>query len=221
MVEHVCRRTEQARCVDAVLVATDDDRIANAVDRFGGTAVMTSASHATGTDRLAEVAAALHAEIIVNVQGDEPLIAPEAIDAAAAPILERPDDLMSTLRRRIDDPADLANPSVVKVVVGADGNALYFTRAAVPFVRPGHSAPIMWRHLGLYVYRRTFLLTVARLPRTPLEESEGLEQLRVLEHGYRIRTVETTADTIGVDTVEDLERVRSILPASDVVARSS
>jgi 3-deoxy-manno-octulosonate cytidylyltransferase (CMP-KDO synthetase) len=221
MIEHVCRRTAQAQSVDAVLVATDDDRIASAVDQFGGTAVMTSPAHATGTDRLAEVAASLSADVIVNVQGDEPLIAPGAIDAAAAPILERPDDLMSTLRRRIDDPADLDNPSVVKVVVDGEGQALYFTRSAVPFVRPGHRAPIMWRHLGLYVYRRTFLLTVARLPRTPLEEAEGLEQLRVLEHGYRIRTVETTADTIGVDTPEDLERVRRILPASDVVARSS
>ena len=211
MIEHVCERARRARTVDTVIVATDDDRIAAAVDAFGGTAVMTRSDHATGTDRLAEVAAALDSEIVVNVQGDEPQIAPEAIDAAVTRLLETPADQMSTLRRRIEDPADLANPSVVKVVVDRSGYALYFTRAAVPFTRPGHHAPPAWRHLGLYVYRREFLLTIARLPETPLERSEGLEQLRVLEHGFRISTAETTFDTIGVDTPEDLERVRKAM----------
>jgi 3-deoxy-manno-octulosonate cytidylyltransferase (CMP-KDO synthetase) len=211
MIEHVCERARRARTVDTVIVATDDDRIAAAVDAFGGTAVMTRSDHATGTDRLAEVAAALDSEIVVNVQGDEPQIAPEAIDAAVTRLLETPADQMSTLRRRIEDPADLANPSVVKVVVDRAGYALYFTRAAVPFTRPGHPAPPAWRHLGLYVYRREFLLTIARLPETPLERSEGLEQLRVLEHGFRISTAETTFDTIGVDTPEDLERVRKAM----------
>jgi len=211
MIEHVCERARRARTVDTVIVATDDDRIAAAVDAFGGTAVMTRSDHATGTDRLAEVAAALDSEIVVNVQGDEPQIAPEAIDAAVTRLLETPADQMSTLRRRIEDPADLANPSVVKVVVDGAGYALYFTRAAVPFTRPGHPAPPAWRHLGLYVYRREFLLTIARLPETPLERSEGLEQLRVLEHGFRISTAETTFDTIGVDTPEDLERVRKAM----------
>ena len=211
MIEHVCERARRARTVDTVIVATDDDRIAAAVDAFGGTAVMTRSDHATGTDRLAEVAAALDSEIVVNVQGDEPQIAPEAIDAAVTRLLETPADQMSTLRRRIEDPADLANPSVVKVVVDGAGYALYFTRAAVPFTRPGHHAPPAWRHLGLYVYRREFLLTIARLPETPLERSEGLEQLRVLEHGFRISTAETTFDTIGVDTPEDLERVRKAM----------
>jgi len=211
MIEHVCERAQRARTVNTVIVATDDDRIAAAVDAFGGTAVMTRSDHATGTDRLAEVAAALDSEIVVNVQGDEPQIAPEAIDAAVTRLLETPADQMSTLRRRIEDPADLANPSVVKVVVDRAGYALYFTRAAVPFTRPGHPAPPAWRHLGLYVYRREFLLTIARLPETPLERSEGLEQLRVLEHGFRISTAETTFDTIGVDTPEDLERVRKAM----------
>ena len=211
MIEHVCERARRARTVDTVIVATDDDRIAAAVDAFGGTAVMTRSDHATGTDRLAEAAAALDSEIVVNVQGDEPQIAPEAIDAAVTRLLETPADQMSTLRRRIEDPADLANPSVVKVVVDGAGYALYFTRAAVPFTRPGHPAPPAWRHLGLYVYRREFLLTIARLPETPLERSEGLEQLRVLEHGFRISTAETTFDTIGVDTPEDLERVRKAM----------
>ena len=207
MIEHVCARAARARRVEAVLVATDDERIAAAVDGFGGTAVLTRASHATGTDRLAEVAAALAGEIIVNVQGDEPLMAPEAVDAAIEPLLGDADERMSTLRRRLDDPADLHSPDVVKVVIDRDGYALYFSRAAIPFVRSAEP-PGLWRHLGLYAYRRTFLLAFAALPQTPLERAEGLEQLRALEHGYRIRTVETTAEAIGVDTLEDLERVR-------------
>jgi 3-deoxy-manno-octulosonate cytidylyltransferase (CMP-KDO synthetase) len=208
MIEHVYRRAQAARLVDAVIIATDDERIAAAADAFGATAVMTSRAHATGTDRLAEVGRVLTGDIVVNVQGDEPLIAPGAIDAAIEPLAANADDVVSTLRRRIDDPSDLQNSSVVKVVVDLHGYALYFTRAAVPFVRPGEAGPAAWRHLGLYAYRRDFLLAFAELPPTPLERAEGLEQLRALEHGYRIRTVETTADAIGVDTPEDLERVR-------------
>jgi 3-deoxy-manno-octulosonate cytidylyltransferase (CMP-KDO synthetase) len=175
---------------------------------------MTSTSHTTGTDRLAEVAAALACDVVVNVQGDEPLIDPAAIDAAVAPLLRSSagsSEVMSTLRRQIDDLAGLTNPSVVKLTVDLDGFALSFSRSPIPFVRPGAPTPVFWRHLGLYAYRRAFLLALARLPQTPLELAEQLEQLRVLEHGYRIRTVETTADTIGVDTPEDLERVRALL----------
>lgn len=213
MIEHVYARASEARSMDAVLVATDDERIAAAVDAFGGVAVMTRASHETGTDRLAEVAAYLSSDIIVNVQGDEPLIAPDAIDAVAGLLLARHDDPMGTLRRRTDDPADWENPAVVKVVVDRNGYALYFSRAPIPFTRPGHERPPMWRHLGLYAYRRTFLQQLASLAPTPLERAEGLEQLRVLEHGFRIATVETTLDTVGVDTPEDLERVRRLFEA--------
>jgi 3-deoxy-manno-octulosonate cytidylyltransferase (CMP-KDO synthetase) len=216
MIEHVYRRAEQARLVEAVLVATDDERIAQAVRAFGGHVVLTRTDHATGTDRLAEVAAQLAGEIIVNVQGDEPMIDPASIDAAIAPLAASPQVLIGTLRRRIDDEADLDNPSVVKVVVDGDGFALYFTRARVPFVRSGHPEPITWRHIGLYVYRREFLLRLSSLPQTPLERAEGLEQLRALEHGYRICTVETTGGVIGplsVDTPEDLERVRRLIGA--------
>jgi 3-deoxy-manno-octulosonate cytidylyltransferase (CMP-KDO synthetase) len=211
MIEHVWQRATEARTVDAVVVATDDERVARAVDGFGGTAVLTSADHPTGTDRLAEVAAYLEGDLVVNVQGDEPLIVPDAIDAAVGPLLSQPAERVGTLRRRIDDPTDLSNPSVVKLVIDRAGYALYFTRAPVPFVRPGLAAPAGWRHMGLYVYRREFLLKLATLPQTPLEQAEGLEQLRVLEHGVRILTVETTVDTIGVDTPEDLERVRRLV----------
>jgi len=210
MVEHVYRRARQAKLLDHVLVATDDRRIAEAVDRFGGTAVMTRQDHISGTDRLAEVANALSCDIVVNIQGDEPTIAPEAIDSAVKLLIDRPQEVMSTLRRRITDQADLTNPSVVKVVTDARGHALYFTRAAVPFVRPGNPAPPCWKHLGLYGYRRSFLLMLSALPPTHLEKAEGLEQLRAIENGYRIITAEAMADAIGVDTPEDLERVRQL-----------
>lgn len=213
MVEHVHRRAAAAARVDAVLVATDDARVAEVVSGFGGLAVMTRSDHATGTDRLAEVARALQGEIVVNVQGDEPLMTADAIDAAVALLISRPDDMMATLRRRVTDLSDLDNPSVVKLVADAAGYALYFSRSAIPFVRPGHAAPTFWRHLGLYAYRREFLATLSGLPSTPLEQAEGLEQLRALEHGFRISTAETLADTIGVDTPEDLERVRQLVSA--------
>jgi 3-deoxy-manno-octulosonate cytidylyltransferase (CMP-KDO synthetase) len=212
MIEHVCRRASEARRVDAVLVATDDDRVAEAVSAFGGTAVMTLTTHESGTDRLAEVAAHLECDAVINVQGDEPMIAPEAIDAVAALVTDG-GHAMGTLRTRLTEAADLENPAVVKVVVDTEGRALYFSRASIPFTRPGHPQPPRWRHLGLYAYQRDFLLRIAALAPTALERAEGLEQLRVLEHGFAIATVETTADTIGVDTPADLERVRRLIEA--------
>ncbi len=214
MVEHVYHAASRASTVDVVLVATDDERVADAVSAFGGTAVMTSAAHRTGTDRLAEVAAGLESEMLVNVQGDEPLILSEQIDAVARTVLDRADEVMGTLRCEIRDPADLTNPSVVKVVVDTTGHALYFSRAPIPYLRTDADRATAWKHLGLYAYRRDFLLKLARLPRTPLERAESLEQLRVLEHGYRIATVETHDDTIGVDTPEDLDRVRRLVEAA-------
>lgn len=213
MIEHVYRRTCAARSIASVIVATDDERIARAVEAFGGAVRMTSPAHASGTDRLAEVAAGLDADLIVNVQGDEPLIEPEMIDEAVRPFASDPHLMMSTLRRRIDDPADVRNPNVTKVVVDRDGFALYFSRAPIPFVRDGAPAAPAWRHVGLYVYRRDCLLRLAALPPTALERSEALEQLRALEHGIRIKAVETAFDSIGVDTPEDLERARRLLTA--------
>lgn len=208
MIEHVYRRASNARAVDHVLVATDDERIAAAVESFGGVAVMTSATHPTGTDRLAEVIDTLPCSIIVNVQGDEPLIDPATIDAVVAPLAADAALEMSTLSRTLDA-HELASPHVVKVVSDRDGFALYFSRAPIPHARDGEDATRLARgHIGLYAYRRATLLRLARLAPTPLETMERLEQLRALEHGIRITVIETSSRPIGVDTPEDLERIR-------------
>ena len=223
MIEHVYRRAAAAPGVDAVVVATDDARIAMTVERFGGAVRMTRSIHRTGTDRIAEVAALLRCDIIVNVQGDEPLIDPQAIAEVIGPLEHDPSLQMSTLRRLITDPDDCSNPHVVKVVSDKDGNALYFSRSSIPSIRgsiyetTGVSRPA-YKHVGLYAYRRDFVMTFAGLPQTELEIAESLEQLRALEHGFRIRTVETQHDSIGVDTPEDLERVRrQLAPAQMAV----
>ena len=214
MIEHVYRRTAAATSITSVIVATDDERILEAVRGFGGVACMTSPDHRSGTDRLAEVAAELTCDIVVNVQGDEPLIEPVMIDEAIEPLLEDPMVVMSTLRRRIEDPADIQNPNVTKVVVDREGYALYFSRAPIPYVRDAAYTARAWRHVGLYVYRRDCLLQLAGLPASELERAESLEQLRALEHGIRILAVETERDSIGVDTPEDLERVRRLIPGA-------
>jgi 3-deoxy-manno-octulosonate cytidylyltransferase (CMP-KDO synthetase) len=210
MIEHVYRRTAEARGVDAVVVATDDERIASAIERFGGIVRMTGSDHRTGTDRIAEVARDLPCDIVVNVQGDLPMIEPEMIAEAIEPLTADPALVMSTLRQAISDASDFTNPNVVKVVVDAHDNALYFSRAAIPYQRDRGTA---FKHIGLYGYRRDFLLTFAALQQTPLERLESLEQLRALEHGFRIRAVETHFESIEVDTPEDLERVRRRLAA--------
>lgn len=216
MIEHVYRRAAASPAVDAVVVATDDGRVLEAVEAFGGLAVMTRADHRSGSDRLAEVASALACELVVNVQGDEPLLAPEMIGEAVAPLVADPTILMGTLGRPLDDPANLADPNVVKVVTDCQGFALYFSRAPIPYTRGaggGVEASGALKHIGLYVYRRTFLLEFAVLPPTPLELRESLEQLRALEHGVRIRTVITTHDSVGVDTPANLNRVRRLVVA--------
>jgi 3-deoxy-manno-octulosonate cytidylyltransferase (CMP-KDO synthetase) len=213
MIEHVYRRAAAAASIASVIVATDDERIHRAVLAFGGVSRMTAASHRSGTDRIAEIAAGLQCDLIVNVQGDEPLIEPTMIDQAVAPFAADPQLMMSTLRRRIDDPSDIANPNVTKVVVDRDGFALYFSRAPIPFARHGCPPAPAWHHIGLYVYRRDCLLRLAALPPTAMEQSEALEQLRALEYGIRIKTVETTFACVGVDTPDDLEQARRIYDA--------
>jgi 3-deoxy-manno-octulosonate cytidylyltransferase (CMP-KDO synthetase) len=211
MIEHVYRRAEACPAVSRVVVATDDLRIATTVADFGGHVRLTRADHKTGMDRLAEVVTALDCDIVVNVQGDEPLLDPRAISEAVAPFSDASVQ-MTTLYRRIDDPAELSNPNVVKIVLDRGGFALYFSRAPIPFARdPRGGWPPLYKHIGLYAYRRSALLVLATLEQTPLERAESLEQLRALEHGIRIKAVETQYDSIGVDTPADLEQVRRLL----------
>jgi 3-deoxy-manno-octulosonate cytidylyltransferase (CMP-KDO synthetase) len=213
MIEHVYRRVSASPVVSQVIVATDDLRIATTVADFGGHVRLTHAKHRTGTERLAEVVAKIDGDIIVNVQGDEPLIDPRSIAEAVAPF-DDPTIAMTTLYRRIHNPTELTNANVVKLVLDRAGFAMYFSRAPIPYARdPRGGWPPMYRHVGLYAYRRDVLLVLASLEPTPLENAESLEQLRALEHGIRIKAVETLYDSMGVDTPEDLEQVRKLLAA--------
>jgi len=212
MLQHVYERASQARYLTKIVVATDDDRIYDAARSFGAAVQMTRADHLSGTDRVAEIASADRADVIVNIQGDEPLIDPEAIDASALALLEDDDAVMGTLKKRIEDPDEITNPNVVKVVTDLQSNAIYFSRCPIPYARDASAAH--YKHIGLYVYRRDFLLGYSDLPVGPLENSERLEQLRALENGYAIRVVETEYDSLGVDTPDDLERVGKLFEAS-------
>ena len=217
MVQHVYERTARAGLVSEVLVATDDERIAAAVRAFGGRVEMTSRDHETGTDRLAEVAARLDSDIIVNVQGDEPLIEPAMIDEAIEPLVKDPSIQMGTLKSRIKYLHDFLSPNVVKVVTDWEDYALYFSRSPLPNFRDkwndlkdeafASGKLLCYKHVGLYVYRREFLLQYAQMSPTYLEMAEKLEQLRVLENGYRIKVVPTEHESIGVDTPCDLDKV--------------
>src|SRR6202451_4155372 len=194
MLRHVYERASQARYLSKLIIATDDDRIYKAARAFGAAALMTRADHLSGTDRVAEAASADNATVIVNIQGDEPLIDPSAIDAAALALLDDPDVPMSTLMKAIEDPREIADPNVVKVVTNLAGDAIYFSRCPIPFSRDGagHRGTVpYYKHLGLYVYRRDFLLAYSGLPVGPLERMERLEQLRAIENGHRVRVVET------------------------------
>jgi 3-deoxy-manno-octulosonate cytidylyltransferase (CMP-KDO synthetase) len=212
MLQHVWERASQARYLTKVIIATDDERIHKAARAFGAYAQMTRPDHLSGTDRAAEVASSDNASVIVNIQGDEPLIDPAAIDAAALALLDDPEVPMASLMKPIEDPREIADPNVVKVVTNFSGDAIYFSRSPIPYVREG--AGVHYKHLGLYVYRRDFLLAYSGLPVGPLERMERLEQLRAIENGYRIRMVETEYESVGVDTPEDLERVSALFEPS-------
>jgi len=211
MIQHVYERAARARGVARALVATDDERIADAVRAFGGDLVMTG-THATGTDRLAEVARGLDADVLVNVQGDLPLLDPDTIAACVAVFQDDATLEMASLMTPIRDDAEYRNPNVVKVVTRADGCALYFSRSPLPYWRGDRGAALFGRrHIGLYAYRRDALLTLAAAPRSALECAEELEQLRALERGMRIRMIEVDSAPPEVDTAEDLERVRRLV----------
>jgi 3-deoxy-manno-octulosonate cytidylyltransferase (CMP-KDO synthetase) len=217
MLEHVYERASMARYLGPIVIATDDERISDAARGFGARVKMTRADHVSGTDRVAEIASGFEdVDLVVNVQGDEPLIDPGAIDAAILPLLEESAIPMGTLKKKIEDPREVADPNVVKVVTDRFENAIYFSRSAIPHAQ---SAAARYKHLGLYVYRRNFLLKYSDLPVGPLERAEGLEQLRALENGFKIRVVETDYESLGVDTPDDLERVRELFRAAEASVR--
>ncbi len=236
MIVRVCERARAAGNVARVLVATDDERIRDAVRDAGYEAVMTRAEHSSGSDRLAEVAAALEEsfDIVVNVQGDEPLISPRAIERAVAALQTDAEAACATTCEAVGNVSDVLSPDVVKVVSDERGHALYFSRSPIPYpreaarkfgslaaaleVEPALLAAFR-KHTGLYVYRRAFLLEYARWPQSALERAESLEQLRMLEHGAKIRVVETVETSIGVDTPADLERVRLLFAADSLKER--
>jgi 3-deoxy-manno-octulosonate cytidylyltransferase (CMP-KDO synthetase) len=210
MLQHVYERASQARYLSCTIIATDDERVYEVARSFGAQVRMTRSDHFSGTDRVAEVASTEDASIVVNIQGDEPLIDPNAIDIAILPLMHDSEVVMSTLKKRIEDPREVADPNVVKVVTNRSGDALYFSRARIPFERDGEARAVSFKHIGLYVYRREFLLNYSALPIGPLETAERLEQLRALENGYSIRVVETEYESVGVDTPQDLERVKGL-----------
>jgi len=222
LIRHPYEQAKRSRRLERVLIATDDARIAEAASGFGAEAVMTSPSHRSGTERIAEVARGLDASVLVNIQADEPLIRPEQIDQVVEHLAAHPAVPMATLMTALTRPGEREDPNVVKVVVDQDGYALYFSRAPIPCSRaqsapsPKHqeAGPLeQGKHIGVYGYQRDFLLRFASLSPTPLEQAEQLEQLRALEHGYKIAVLSTPFETIGVDTPEDLRRVEELLAA--------
>ncbi|MBI3893961.1 MAG: 3-deoxy-manno-octulosonate cytidylyltransferase [Candidatus Wallbacteria bacterium] len=214
MIEWVYRAAAAASAISRVVVATDSEEVAQTVQGFGGEAMLTRPDHPSGTDRMAEVAARLpDYPVLVNVQGDEPLLRPEPLDALVAGFLAQAAAPAGTLVRRAVHREEIDSPQTAKVARAQDGAAIYFSRAPVPFLRSGGEAPTYFIHIGVYIHRREFLLAFAGMPRGPLEKSEMLEQLRVLENGHRMMTVETGAVFCGVDTAEDLERVRAVVAA--------
>ncbi|MDP3804050.1 MAG: 3-deoxy-manno-octulosonate cytidylyltransferase [Candidatus Omnitrophota bacterium] len=215
VIQHVWENAKRAKTLDDLIVACDDDRILKVVQGFGGKAVYTSPDQPSGTDRIAEVVNPIDVKIAVNIQGDEPLIKPIMIDSLVLALEYEKAAQMATIIRKIDDEEELTNSNVVKVVVDKNGYALYFSRYAIPYNRTGETdskkRPVYYKHIGLYAYTKDFLFTLRNLPVSLLENAEKLEQLRVLESGYKIKTVETKYDTVGIDRPEDLRRAEDEL----------
>lgn len=218
MIQHVYERALLCPSVSSAAVATDDERIFDAVTRFGGRALMTAGSHRTGTDRIAEAIAGMGLDgddIVVNIQGDQPLFEPSQVGEVTAPLLSDRSIQVSTLIYPIERQEEITHPNAVKVVVDRDNFALYFSRATIPFVRDGKAC--YYKHHGIYAYRKSFLPVFSGLETGVLERCESLEQLRIMEHGYRIKVVVSAHDSVEVDTLEELERVRRILSTTGAV----
>ncbi len=213
LVRHVWEKAKQSRVLEDVIVAADNEEVIKAVKDFGGKVVYTSKDQPSGTDRIAEVINSIDTGVIVNIQGDEPLIHYSMIDGLANALLEDSSVQMATVIKKIEDKNELADPNIVKVVIDKAGFALYFSRSPIPYERDSAAAPY-YKHIGIYAYTKDFLFTYTNLPKSALENAEKLEQLRALENGYRIRTIETEFNTIGVDTPEDLKKVEEALEKS-------
>jgi 3-deoxy-manno-octulosonate cytidylyltransferase (CMP-KDO synthetase) len=213
MLQHVWEQAKKSNLLDDLIIACDDERIKEKAEEFGAKVVMTSKDHTSGTERLTEIVQPLDVEVVVNIQGDEPLIHFTMIDDAVRALLENPEYVMATVIKPISNPAELSDPNVVKVVVDHNGIALYFSRAQIPYPREKATkgSALYYKHIGLYTYTKDFLFTFKNLPESDLEQTEKLEQLRVLEAGFKIKTVQTEFDTVGVDTPEDLEKVEEIM----------
>lgn len=213
MIQHVWERAKQALVLDDLIIACDDERVARAAEGFGAKVVFTAKAHLSGTDRIIEVVNPIDVKIVINIQADEPLIQPVMIDSVAQVLLDNPSVSMATLIKEMTDVKELDDPNVVKVVIDKNNFALYFSRAPIPY--HAHSSevksPVFYKHIGLYGYTKDFLFTYKNLPVSNLERTESLEQLRVLEEGLRIKTVETKYETVGVDTPEDLKKVKAYL----------
>ena len=213
MIQHVWERAKQAFLLDDLIIACDDERVASVAKEFGANIVLTAKGHLSGTDRITEVVNPIDVKIVINIQADEPLINPIMIDTIAQALLDDSTLAMATLMKKIEDPSDITDPHVVKVVVDKNNFALYFSRSPIPFRAQSSQLdfPVYYKHIGLYGYTKDFLFTYKNFPASRLEEIERLEQLRVLEEGFRIKVIETKYDTQGVDTPEDLEKVKEIL----------
>ncbi len=209
MIQHVWERARQARILDELIIACDDERVFDAARGFGAKAVLTAKAHTCGTDRICEVINPLDVKVVVNIQGDEPLIDPMMIDMVARPLLDDGSLSMATLMKKIENTAEIHDPNTVKVVFDKNNFALYFSRAAIPYYAETSDVKTLnyYKHIGLYGYTKDFLFTYRNLPVSQLERIEKLEQLRVLQEGYKIKVLETKVETIGVDTPQDLERL--------------
>jgi len=207
MIWWVWQKAKKAKLISEIFIATDDKRIFDMVEGFGGRAVMTSKKHQSGTDRIAEAVKNIKADIVINIQGDEPLIRPDMLDKAIAPLLKEKKAVMSTLVCKVTDKKLMHDSNIVKVAVDKNGYALYFSRAPIPSQARAQNFRYFLKHIGVYVYKKDFLLKYVQLNQSSLEKTEKLEQLRVLENGYKIITVETKFDTIPVDTPADLKKV--------------
>ncbi|MBI4352652.1 MAG: 3-deoxy-manno-octulosonate cytidylyltransferase [Candidatus Omnitrophica bacterium] len=212
VIQHVYERAKKAKMLDDLVVAADDDRIIQKVEAFGGKAVFTSKFHSTGTDRLTEVVNQIDVRIVVNIQGDEPLIDPMVIDGLIHTMQNDREIVMATVVKKSRSPEEFRSPDVVKVVIDMNEYALYFSRSPLPALwQSDNQEDVFYKHIGLYAYTKDFLFTFKKLPASYLETHERLEQLRALEHGYRIKTIETASETVGIDTPEDLERAKVLL----------